>query len=435
MNILLLGSGGREHALAWKLAQSKKTDHLYIAPGNAGTALTGMNVPIEVTDFESIKTFAVEKEIDMVVVGPELPLVKGIKNFFKENKALENVMVIGPDKEAARLEGSKSYAKEFMQRHGIPTAPYRKFNEENLEEGYRFLEELQPPYVLKADGLAAGKGVLILDDLQQAKEELSQMIHGAKFGDAAANVVIESYLKGIELSAFALTDGKHYKILPVAKDYKRIGEGDTGPNTGGMGSVSPVPFVTAELMEKIENRIIKPTVEGIYKEGLDYTGFIFFGLMIVDGDPFVIEYNCRMGDPEAESIIPRIKSDLTDLFKATAEGRLDEVQVEIDERWAASVMIVSGGYPGSYEKGKRMEGMEGVNNCILFHAGTARNIDDDSLKTSGGRVMAVTAYGNTMEEALNNAYANVDLIRFEGKYYRRDIGFDLKTGLNSNRQQ
>ncbi len=426
MNILLLGSGGREHALAWKLAQSKKTEHLYIAPGNAGTSQTGTNVPVDVTDFDAIKTFVVEKEVDMVVVGPELPLVKGIKNYFKENKVLDNVLVVGPDMQAAQLEGSKSYAKEFMQRHNIPTAPYRKFNEETLEEGYRFLEKLQPPYVLKADGLAAGKGVLILEDLQQAKEELTQMVNGAKFGEAASNVVIESYLKGIELSAFALTDGKDYKILPVAKDYKRIGEGDTGPNTGGMGSVSPVPFATEELMKKIEERIIKPTVEGIKEENLDYTGFIFFGLMIVDNDPYVIEYNCRMGDPEAESIIPRIKSDLVELLAATANGTLRQTTLEIDERYAASVMLVSGGYPGSYEKGKKMEGIEGVNNCILFHAGTARDIDDGSVKTSGGRVMAVTAYGNTMEEALQTAYANVDLIGFEGKYYRKDIGFDLK---------
>ncbi len=427
MNILLLGSGGREHALAWKISQSEKADKLFIAPGNAGTASVGVNVPLELDNFEAVKQFVVENDVDMLVVGPEKPLVDGIHDFFKNNRDVSYVNVIGPVKAAAALEGSKSFAKKFMQRHGIPTAKYKSFEENSLEEGYAFLESLNPPYVLKADGLAAGKGVLIIDDLQKAKEELTEMINGAKFGEASSKVVIEEFLKGIELSAFVLADGKSYKVLPVAKDYKRIGEGDTGLNTGGMGSVSPVPFATEELLNKIENKIIKPTVEGLIADGLEYKGFIFFGLMISDGEPYVIEYNCRMGDPEAESVIPRIKSDIVELFEAVGNQTLDEAELEIDDRYAASVMLVSGGYPESYEKGKIIEGTQSVNNCILFHAGTSKDIESDRLKTSGGRVIAVTAYGNTMDEALQNAYQNVKKINFESKYYRRDIGFDLKT--------
>ncbi len=429
MNILLLGSGGREHALAWKMIQSPKTKRLFIAPGNAGTSLIGTNIPLDTTDFEAIKHFVVENEVDMVVVGPEIPLVKGIRNYFLNDEVLQTVQVIGPSKEAAMLEGSKSFAKEFMHKYEIPTAAYQRFDASNLEDGYRFLETLQPPYVLKADGLAAGKGVLILDDLQKAKEELTEMINGAKFGEASTTVVIEEFLQGIELSAFALVDGKSFKVLPVAKDYKRVGEADTGLNTGGMGSVSPVPFASDELLSKIKERIIKPTVDGMQLEKLAYTGFLFFGLMIVNGEPFVIEYNCRMGDPEAESIIPRIKTDLVELFEAVGNTTLGTVNLEIDDRYAASVMLVSGGYPESYGKGKTVTGILNVNNCILFHAGTSRNIDDESLQTSGGRVLAVTAYGNTMDEALQTAYANVKIIDFEGKYYRRDIGFDLKKNL------
>ncbi len=427
MNILLLGSGGREHALAWKIVQSPKIDHLYIAPGNAGTATVGTNIPLELNDFEAIKHFVVEHDIEIMVVGPEVPLVNGIHDFFKNDKVLNPVNVIGPLKAAAALEGSKSFAKQFMKKHNIPTADYRRFDAGTLDDGYRFLESLNPPYVLKADGLAAGKGVLIIDDLQKAKEELTEMINGAKFGEASTKVVIEEFLKGIELSAFVFTDGMSYKIFPVAKDYKRIGEGDTGLNTGGMGSISPVPFATGKFMKKIEEKIVKPTINGLLSDNLEYKGFIFFGLMIVDEEPFVIEYNCRMGDPEAESVIPRIKSDIVELFEAIGNNTLKDTTLEIDDRYAASVMLVSGGYPESYVKGKIVEGTSSVNNCILFHAGTSLNVDDGSLKTSGGRVLAVTAYGNTMDEALQNAYANVDQINFAGKYYRRDIGFDLKS--------
>ncbi len=427
MNILLLGSGGREHALAWKIAQSPKTDQLFIAPGNAGTASVGTNIPLDATQFESIKLFVVENDIDIVAVGPEAPLVNGIHDYFLDDPVLQNITVIGPQKASAMLEGSKCFAKEFMQRHGIPTATYKSFNDGNLEEGYVFLEQINPPYVLKADGLAAGKGVLIMDNLQKAKETLTEMINGAKFGEASSTVVIEEFLKGIELSVFVLTDGLSYKIFPEAKDYKRIGEADTGLNTGGMGSISPVPFACEKFMQKVENEIIIPTIEGLQQDNLPYKGFIFFGLMKVDDQAYVIEYNCRMGDPEAESVIPRLKSDLVELFEAVGNNNLDSTTLEIDERYATSVMLVSGGYPESYEKGKIIEGTGNVSNCILFHAGTSLDVEKDEIKTSGGRVIAVTAFGNSMDEALQNTYVNVEHIHFEGKYYRHDLGFDLHT--------
>ncbi len=426
MNILILGSGGREHALTWKLAQSPKAEQIYIAPGNAGTALTGTNVPINPTDFESMKMFVVEKEIDMVVVGPEIPLVNGIRDFFLKDKVLQDVAVIGPDSKGAQLEGSKDFAKGFMQRHNIPTAAYKTFSVETLAQGEKFLESISAPYVLKADGLAAGKGVLILNDLGEAKAELKSMLVDAKFGEASGKVVIEEFLQGIELSVFVLTDGKNYLLLPEAKDYKRIGIGDTGLNTGGMGSISPVPFANAEFMEKVEKRIIQPTVAGLQQENIDYQGFIFFGLMKVDDDPYVIEYNCRMGDPEAESVIPRIKNDLLEMFEHASKGTLSETKVEVDERYAASVMLVSGGYPGNYQKEKVIKGLDNLNKCIAYYAGISNDVDNNEIKTSGGRVMAITSYGDTMEDALNNAYTNVEQIDFEGKYYRADLGFDLK---------
>ncbi len=426
MNILILGSGGREHAFAWKLAQSPKAGQIFIAPGNAGTALTGINVPINPTDFESIKMFVIEKEIGMVVVGPEVPLVSGVRDFFRQDKLLHDVVVIGPGKQGAMLEGSKDFAKGFMKRHRIPTAAYETFTRETVDEGVKFLESLHPPYVLKADGLAAGKGVLILDNLEEAQSELRDMLLNAKFGKASGKVVVEEYLKGIELSVFVLTDGKNYVLLPEAKDYKRIGEGDTGLNTGGMGSISPVPFANTEFLDKIKERIIVPTINGLQEEGIDYQGFIFFGLMNVNGEPYVIEYNCRMGDPEAESVIPRIKSDLLELFEKTGQGALGETTLEVDERYAASVMLVSGGYPGKYEKGKIISGLENLNNCIVYYAGTSKDVEHDQIKTSGGRVLAITSFGDTLEEALKNAYANVEQVSFEGKYYRTDLGFDLK---------
>ncbi len=426
MNILILGSGGREHALAWKLAQSPKAGQIYIAPGNAGTALTGTNVPINPTDFESLKMFIIEKEVNMVVVGPETPLVQGIRDYFEKDKLLHDLLVIGPSKKGAQLEGSKDFAKGFMQRHGIPTAAYATFTAETFHDGEKFLESLRPPYVLKADGLAAGKGVLILNDLEEAKNELRNMLLNAKFGKASGKVVIEEFLEGIELSVFVLTDGKNYLLLPEAKDYKRIGEGDTGLNTGGMGSISPVPFATETFLNKIEERIIRPTVEGLQQENLDYQGFLFFGLMKVGDDPYVIEYNCRLGDPEAESVIPRIKSDLLEIFEKTGKGELDQTELEVDERYAASVMLVSGGYPGNFQKGKVIEGLGNLNNCIVYYAGASKDVEHEQIKTSGGRVMAITAFGNSMEEALKNAYANVEQINFEGKYYRKDLGFDLK---------
>lgn len=426
MNILILGSGGREHAMAWKIAQSPKASKIYIGPGNAGTALVGTNTPIDTTDFESIKTFVIEKEIDMVVVGPEVPLVNGIHDFFLQDQVLNTVPVIGPVSRAARLEGSKDFAKNFMNKHGIPTAASETFQLETLEKGKTFLESLQPPYVLKADGLASGKGVLILDDLNEAKSELESMLRDARFGEASTKVVIEEYLEGIELSVFILTDGVDYKLLPVAKDYKRIGEGDKGLNTGGMGSVSPVPFANEAFMKKVEDRIIRPTLSGLQEERLNYTGFLFFGLMKVGEEPYVIEYNCRMGDPEAESVIPRIKSDLVELLEGVADGNLAEKKIEIDDRYAASVVLVSEGYPGKYTTGKTIKGINNLNNCILFYAGASNDISSDSVKTSGGRVMAITTLNDSMDEALKNAYANAEIVDFEGKYFRKDLGFDLK---------
>lgn len=424
MNLLILGSGGREHAIAWKLAQSQNINQLFVAPGNAGTANIATNCNVSVTNFEGIKKLVLEKGISMVIVGPEIPLVEGIHDYFLNDEALKEVKVIGPQKLAATLEGSKEFAKEFMARHNIPTAAYQSFSKDTLEEGYRFLESLQPPYVLKADGLAAGKGVLILKDIDEAREELRTMLVDSKFGEASQTVVIEEFLEGIELSCFVLTDGEHYKILPMAKDYKRIGEGDTGLNTGGMGAISPVPFVDNEFSKKIEDKIVKPTIEGLKKDKIPYVGFIFIGLIKVDGDePKVIEYNVRMGDPETEVVIPRIKNDLAELFKAVADKKLNEIELEIDERAATTVIAVSGGYPEAYEKGKTITGLESIDNCIVFHAGT--KMDDEKLVSSGGRVLAITSYGIDFKEALHTSYANLKQIDFESMYYRTDIGFDL----------
>ncbi|MFH0756502.1 MAG: phosphoribosylamine--glycine ligase [Bacteroidota bacterium] len=422
MRILIIGGGGREHALAWVIARSPQLEKLFIAPGNAGTAGLGTNVSVGVEDFEGIKKLVLKEHIEMVVVGPEAPLVAGVADFFQKDPKLKDVPVIGPSQAGARLEGSKDFAKVFMKDNEIPTGDFRTFIDYTISEGRLFLSRLKPPYVLKADGLAAGKGVMILDDLEEARQELYDMLHG-KFGEASSRVVVEEHLSGIELSVFVLTDGEGYVILPEAKDYKRVGEGDTGLNTGGMGAVSPVPFADAEFMRKVEERIVKPTIVGLKSEQIDYKGFIFIGLMNNNGEPYVIEYNARLGDPESEVILPRIKTDFVEILKATAEKRLSDLKLEIDDRTVATVMLVSGGYPGSYEKGREISGLDQVRESMVFHAGT--RYDGEKVVTNGGRVIAVSSYGETMEEALEKSYQNAEKIDFKGKYYRSDIGFDL----------
>ena len=423
MNVLILGSGGREHAFAWKISQSSLCKKLFIAPGNAGTNQVGTNVNIGVNDFEKIKELCISEQVSMIVVGPEEPLVNGIYDFFNEDESLQHITVIGPSKKGAQLEGSKEFSKKFMIKHNIPTSAYQSFTKDTLEKGYQFLETLSAPYVLKADGLAAGKGVLIPETLEEAKESLKEMLTDAKFGNASSKVVIEEHLKGIELSVFVLTDGVSYKILPSAKDYKRIGEGDKGLNTGGMGAISPVPFADRFFIEKVEREIIKPTIKGLVEEDIDYKGFIFIGLMVENGNPKVIEYNVRMGDPETEVVIPRIKSDLLNLFKGIGNGSFSEVDFDISEEVAATVMLVSGGYPESYEKGKGINGFDDVEGSILFHSGTITK--DDKIVTNGGRVMAITSFGQDIDKAVNKSLQNAEKIDFKGKYYRKDIGFDL----------
>ncbi|WP_396591170.1 phosphoribosylamine--glycine ligase [Allomuricauda sp. R78024] len=423
MNILVLGSGGREHAIALKISQSTKLEQLFVAPGNAGTSEIATNVEVGVNDFESIKALVLAEKIDLVVVGPEDPLVNGVHDFFLNDDALKDVSVIGPQQAAAELEGSKEFAKEFMMRHQIPTAAYESFTSETVEKGYAFLETLKPPYVLKADGLAAGKGVLILQELDEAKAELKSMLLDSKFGFASATVVIEEFLDGIELSCFVLTDGTNYKILPTAKDYKRIGEGDTGLNTGGMGAISPVPFADESFLHKIEQQVVKPTVEGLKKDNLPYVGFIFIGLIKVEEEPKVIEYNVRMGDPETEVVVPRIKNDLVDILTAMAKGKLNEINLDIDQRTATTVMAVSGGYPETYEKGKEITGIENIKDSLVFHAGTKKS--DGKVVTNGGRVIAITSLGNDFQEALQKSYQNIEKLHFDRMYYRKDLGFDL----------
>lgn len=423
MNVLILGSGGREHALAWKIAQSGHLNQLFIAPGNAGTIAHGINVDLKPDDFEGIGLFVADQQIDMIVVGPEAPLVAGITDYFDGNEKFTNLTVIGPTRAGALLEGSKDFAKEFMERHGIPTAAHKTFGKGETIAGHDFIEKLKAPYVLKADGLAAGKGVIITESLEEAKTTLTEMIDEAKFGDASNKVVVEEFLNGIEVSVFVLTDGKNYVLLPEAKDYKRIGEGDTGKNTGGMGSISPVPFANAAFMKRVEDRIIKPTIQGLQKEDIRYQGFIFLGLMNVDGDPYVIEYNCRMGDPESEAVIPRIKSDFLELLMAVKDQKLDKHNLQFDERTAASVFLVSGGYPDAYEKGKKISGLENVEGSIVFHAGT--NLVDDHVITNGGRVLAITSLAENLEQALELSYQNAEKVDFEKKHFRKDLGQDL----------